>query len=159
MKKKRPKRQPKKLCIDVIETQAIVLVDEYGTERATFSCSGGDGGKGGFTVVQINDDNGRPRIELQVDENGNPCIRLLTPNDGSGVSMAVNDGVGNGLSIGDFEGKPCIMIGIPHPDSDDPRGPHPDITLIDGLSRRGWTAFDGEYKLPGNGRSTDDTTT
>jgi hypothetical protein len=156
MGKKRPRRQSKKLSVDVIETQAIVLVDEYGTQRATVSCSGGDGGKGGFTVIQINDDRGRPRLELQVDSSGNPSIRLSTPNDGCGVSMAVSDGHGNGLSVGDSDGKPCIMIGVPHPDSNDPRGPHPEITLIDELARRGWTAFDGEYKLPDNEKPTDD---
>ncbi|MDM4019636.1 hypothetical protein, partial [Roseiconus lacunae] len=72
MANKRPKRQSKKLSIDVVETQAIVLVDEYGTERAKVSCSGGEGGMGGMTAVQINDDTGRPRLELQVDPQGNP---------------------------------------------------------------------------------------
>jgi hypothetical protein len=156
MAKKRLKRRRKKLCVDVVETREIVLVDEFGTPRATVFCSGGNGGKGGFTVIQINDDNGRPRIELQVDEHGNPCIRLNTPNDGCGVSMAVNDERGNGLSVGDFEGKPCIMLGVPHPDSQDPPGLHPHITLIDERSRRGWTAFNGEYELPGNGKPTED---
>lgn len=155
MTKRRLKRQPRKLCIDVVETQAIVLVDKYGTQRATVSCYAGDGGKGSCTVIQINDDNGRPRLELQVDPHGNPSIRLSNPNDGAGISMAVSDGNGNGLSIGDFEGKPCIMMGIPHPDSNDPRGPHPDITVLDELSHRGWTAFSGEYISPASEKSAD----
>ncbi|MFM7922646.1 MAG: hypothetical protein ACKPJJ_20695, partial [Planctomycetaceae bacterium] len=99
--------------------------------------------------------NGRPRLELQVDPNGSPSIRLSTPNDGAGISMAVSDGNGNGLSIGDFLGKPCIMMGIPHPDSNDPRGPHPDITVLDELSHRGWTAFSGEYISPASEKSAD----
>jgi hypothetical protein len=37
MARRRPKRDPKKLTIDVIEARAIVLVDEYGNERATVS--------------------------------------------------------------------------------------------------------------------------
>jgi len=41
MTKKRPKRDPKKLTIDVIEARAIVIVDEFGNERATLSCSVG----------------------------------------------------------------------------------------------------------------------
>ena len=94
-------------------------------------------------------------MEVQVDPKGNPSICLSTPNGGSGVFMAVVDGNGNGLSIGDFEGKPCIMMGVPHPDSNDPRGPHPDITMIDELAHRGWTAFDGEYKLPDNEKPVD----
>jgi hypothetical protein len=147
MAKKRPKRQPKKLSIDVIETRALVLVDEYGTERASVSCFGGDGGKGGFTLIQINDDDGRPRLELQVDQNGNPGIRLSTPNGGSGVSISINDPHGNGLSIGDSEGNPCIMLGVPHPDSDDPRGPHPIIDVLDRHGRRGWSVFGGAYDL------------
>lgn len=151
MAKKKSKRQPSKLRVDVIETQAIVLIDEYGNERATVSSSGGSGGKGGFTVIQINDDGGRPRLELQVDPHGNPSIRLSTPNDGSGISMSVNDGIGNGISIGDCEGKPCITIGMPHPKSNDPRGTHPEITVTDELGRRGWSVFGGTYELPDNG--------
>lgn len=154
MAKKRAKREPKKLSIDVIEARAIVLVDEYGIERANLFCTGGDAGKGGMTVVQINDDNGRPRLELQVDPSGNPAIRLATPNDGSGVSLAVNE-VGNGMSIGDFEGKTCIMLGVPHPDSDDPRGPHPDIHVFDEDTGRQWSAFNGEYVAPTPERSKD----
>ncbi len=146
MAKKRLKRQPKKLSIDVIETQAIVIVDEYGSERATVSCSGGDGGKGGMTLIQINDDAGRPRLELQVDSNGNPNIRLSTPNDGSGVSLGVNDESGNGISVGDYKGNSCILIGVSNPASQNPNGTRPDIILFDEAKQIAWSAFDGTYE-------------
>jgi hypothetical protein len=147
MTKKRPKRDPKKLTIDVIEARAIVIVDEFGNERATLSCSVGPGGVGGFTVIQIKDDHGRPRLELQVDPQGNPGIRLVAPNGGSGVSMSVTDGQGNGISIADFESKPCISLGIPHPDSRDPRGPRPVIDVIDERGQRVWSVFEGVRAL------------
>ena len=148
MAKKRPKRQPKKLAIDVIEAQSIVLVDEYGTERARLSCLGGNGGTGGYTVIHVNDDTGRPTITLQVDGRGNPSICLFTRNSAPGVSMAVNSAQGNGLSIGSSEGKPCIMMGVPGPESDDPRAPTPEITVIDEQGRRVWSVFGGQYEIP-----------
>lgn len=111
MAKRRPKRDPNKLTIDVIEARVIVLVDEYGNERATISCSVGADGRGGSTVIQVSDDAGRPRLELQVDREGNPGIRLSTPTGASGVSISVNAGHGNGMSIADKDGLPCIEIG------------------------------------------------
>jgi hypothetical protein len=134
--------------MDVIEAQCIVLVDEYGTERASLSCSGGNGGAGSYTVIHVNDDKGRPTITLQVDDRGNPSICLFTRNSAPGVSMAVNSGQGNGLSIGNSEGKPCIMMGVPGPESDDPRAPTPDITVIDEQGRKVWSVFSGEYEMP-----------
>lgn len=147
MKKKQATRRSSKLTIDEIQTRSLVLVDEHGKARATMCCLGNEDGTSGFTLIQINDDAGRPRIELQVDHKGNPSIRLSTPNDGGGVSIGVNDGLGNGLSVGDHEGKPCIIIGVPHPDSGDPRT-HPEITILDPQSCRGWTAFSGSYVIP-----------
>jgi hypothetical protein len=146
MPKRRPKRDPKKLTIDVIEARAIVLVDEYGNERATLSCSDGADGVGGFTVIQIKDDAGRPRLELQVDPDGNPGIRLVTSNGAAGVSMSVS-ARGNGISVADFDGKPCISLGVPHPDSGDPRAPRPAIDVIDERGGRVWSVFDGVHEL------------
>ncbi len=148
MAKTRPKRDPKKLTIDVIETRAIVLVDEYGNERATVSCSVGADGVGGFTVIQIKDDAGRPRLELQVDPDGNPGIRLVTSNGAPGVSISVTAGQGTGMTITDLNGKPCISLGVPHPDSGDPRSPRPAIDVIDECGRRFWSVFDGLHELP-----------
>lgn len=148
MAKKRLKRKPKKLSVDVIETQSIILVDEYGSERAKLSCSGGDGGIGGFTYISLNDDEGHPKITLQVGDHGNPSITLYTRNNSSGVSMAVNNGHGNGLAIHGSHSKSCIMLGVPGPESNDPRGQTPDITVIDENGQRNWSAFEGTYEIP-----------
>ncbi len=148
MAKKRVKRQPKKLSVDVIEAQSITLVDEYGSERAKLACSGGEGGIGGFTYICLNDDEGHPKITLQVDDQGNPSIALYTRNNSSGVSMAVNDSHGNGLVIHGSDGKTHIMLGVPGPESNDPRGQTPDITVIDENGRKNWSAFEGTYEIP-----------
>lgn len=143
MAKKRPKQRPKKLSVDVVETQSIVLVDDYGTERAAIYCTGGDGGQGGMTVVRINDDSGRPRVEIQVAPDGTPSIRLSTPNDGAGVSMSVNSKSGNGISIGDYKGDTCISMGVDSSDSQNPNGSRPDIVLFDHDKQIAWSAFAG----------------
>lgn len=153
MAKTHPKRELKKLTIDVVEARAIYLVDEHGNERAAISCSAGEGGAGGSTVIQINDDAGRPRLELQVDSRGNPGIRLVASNGGFGVSIGVSDGQGNGISIADVEGHPCIMLGVPHPDSPDPRGRQPAIDVIDEHGRRAWSVFEGVHPLRQAGAS------
>jgi hypothetical protein len=147
MKKKHPTKQPSTLTVDVVQTRAIVLVDEYGKERARLMCSGGDGGIGGLAAIQIIDDAGRPRIEIQVDQTGNPSIRLLTPRNGNGVTLAVNEGIGNGIAVGSHEGLPSIILGVPHPESKDP-SQHPEITVLDPSSRHGWSTRSGAYSIP-----------
>jgi hypothetical protein len=141
MAKKRPKREPKKLSIDVVEARAIVLVDEYGNERVSLSCSGE---AGGFTVIHINDGQGRPSLTIQVDDQGNAGICLFNRDNSTGVSLGVNNGRGNGLSVADPSGQPCIILGAPGPDSDDPRGPSPEITVLDSHGQRMWSAFGGQ---------------
>lgn len=148
MAKKLPKRDPKKLSIDVVEARAIVLVDEFGIERATLSCTGGESGRRAMTVLQINDDDGRPRLELQVDPNGNPSIRLATPNDAAGISLAVSNHSGNGISVGDSEGRACITLSVPHPGSNYPPGSHPEIRILDESTGRQWSTSDGECIVP-----------
>lgn len=142
MGKKRPKRQPKKLSVDVVEAQHISLVDEFGTQRMNLYCTGGEGGVGGSAVVQINGDDGRPRIELQVYPTA-ASISLLNDNLSTGVSFAVNYDQSNGMCISTVDGKPCIMLGISGPKSNDPRGPHPDITIHDEIDKRFWSVRDG----------------
>lgn len=147
-RKKRAKRQKAKLNIDELEVRQISLVDEYGTCRASLSCSGGDGGISGFTSIQINDDTGQPRIELQVGSDNNPGIMLNMPNYQPGISMSANDGQGNGMSIYDHEGRPLVMLGVSHPDSDDPRSPHPEVVVLDPGKRRAWSSTNGSYAIP-----------
>lgn len=138
MAKKRPKRQPKKLSIDVVEAQQIALVDEFGTKRASLSCSGGHGGGSSFVVIHLNDDQGSPKISLQVGSDGVPSICLFTPNNAPGVSMAVNP-EGIGMSISDTEGKPCIQLGVAGPKTQDPRGPGPEICVHDEPRKAVWS--------------------
>ncbi len=147
MKKRRKKRQTSKLNIDELEVRRITLVDEYGKSRASLHCSGGDGGIGGFTSISLNDDAGQPRIELEVHE-GSPFIRLNMPDANAGVSIAANDGLGNGMSVYDHEGKPLVQIGVSHPDSDDPRSPHPEVVVLDPGKRRAWSSTNGSYAIP-----------
>lgn len=153
MAKKRPKRQPSRVSVDVLETRAIVLVDEYGSERVSLCCSGGDGGKGGSTVIHINDDRGRPRLTLQVDSLGNPSICLFTPENAPGISLAVNHDHGNGIGITDVQGTSQIVMGIPGPKSNDPRGCQPDITVIDARGGRVWSVFQGTCTTPDKKRA------
>ena len=143
MAKKKRKNRPTKLAIDVVEARSFVLVDEYGNERASLSCTGGSGDGEGVTVVHINDSQRRPCLSIQVDEQGNSNICLFTMNSAPGVSIVVDSSRGNGLGITDGEGKPCIMLGVPGPESQDPRAPTPDISIIDEQGRRFWSAFGG----------------
>ncbi len=145
MAKKRPRREPNKLSIDVVEARAIVLVDEYGNERVSFSCSGE---AGGHTVIHVNDGQGRPSLTIQVDHQGNASISLFNQNKSSGISLAVNNGRGNGLGVADPSGTPCIVLGAPGPESDDPRGPHPEITVLDTHGQRMWSVFGGQQSIP-----------
>lgn len=146
MAQKRPKRQPTKLTIDVIETRVLSLVDEFGNQRANLFCSSGEQG---MTIIQLNDDSGRPRLELQVDWEGNPSIRLMQANGQLGISMAANRGNGNGISICDAEGAPSVRLGISDPNNTrDPRAPHSELTVVDPFRKRGWSPFDGVYELP-----------
>lgn len=146
MAKKRAKAQVSNLTVDSIETKMVVLVDEYGKQRANLSCSGGDGGNGGFTLLQIFDDGGKPRIELQVDGTGNASIALKNVNGGStGVSMVVSES-GNGWGVNDHRGVPCISCGVGHPESNHPGGPN--ISVVDRKATLGWNAFHGVYSLP-----------
>lgn len=139
--KKRRKQRPKKVITDVVETQCLVLVDEYGTERANLSCFGGDGGSGGHVVVHLNDDRGRPRMSLQVDREGNPGICLFTSGNSPAVTVAVNGDRGVGISIADLDGKPCIEIGKPARGAD-PRGDAANIRVWDVHGRRSWAALE-----------------
>lgn len=137
-KKRRTRRTPSKLSADVIETQAISLVDATGKQRAIITC-GLDDENRGFTVVHLNDDQGRPRITLQVDDAGHPSIVLFTADNATAVSFAANS-VGNGLAINGVGG--CISLGVPAPEPNDPRGSGPKIDVVDTAKGRTWSVFE-----------------
>ena len=147
MPKKRPLREPKKLTIDVIEARAFVLIDDYGNRRAELSCCVGEGGKEGFTTIQIYDDTGRPRLVLQVDSQGTPSIALFDSMNHPSISIAVNEEFGRGISVSDAEGNRCISLGVAGLGSNDPRGPHPRIDVVDIPGKRQWSVFDGVYDM------------
>jgi hypothetical protein len=147
MGKKRRKQKQTKLSIDQIETRRIVLVDDYGNQRADISCSGGDGEANGFTVIHLSDHTGRPLLSLQVSDQGNSSITLFNTNNSPGVSMAVNPGRGNVISVHDGEGKPFIDMGVPGPRSEDPDAPSPRVTIFDLAKKKGWNPFTGTYEI------------
>jgi hypothetical protein len=144
MAKKRIQRKPKKLSIDVVEARAISLVDGSGAERVSLSCSDEDGG---FAVIHINDGKGRPSLTIQVDDRGHPSICLFNQDNSPGISLVVNNERGNGMSIADPSGQPCIILGAPGPESDDPRSPHPDFTVVDRHGQRVWSVFEGQRQI------------
>lgn len=129
--------QPSDLSVNTLEAREIRLVDSKGNARATMGCSDQKSGKG-WTVFQLFDDEGLPRIELQVSNEG--CsIRLNTLGDAQGVTVSVSDKIGNGLSINGHDGRPAIRMGISHPESSDPRGNHPEITMYDENNQKTWS--------------------
>lgn len=105
MAKKRPRRQPKKRNIDVIETQALLLVDENGTERARLSTYGG------LTSLQFFDDDRSPRLTLQLDDTG-ANITLLGANRAFGIRLSAHESA-NLIELYDAQGVPCIQIAMP----------------------------------------------
>ena len=138
MKRKRTgKQQPSKLAIDLVQARSFVLVDEQGHERASLSCSSENGG---YTVLHLNDNDGRPRITLQIDGNGNPGLILFAADNSPGVSLAVKDD-GSGLSITRGDNPSIISIGVPGPSN--ARGSHPSIDVIDSAGHRTWSVFTG----------------
>jgi hypothetical protein len=146
--KRRRLRKAKKLSVGVLQARAIVLVDESGKERVTVSCSVSVSCPRGFTVIQINDDAGRPRLEFQVDCDGNPCLRLVESTGTSGVEIVATAQKGNGISVAGSDGKQFISLGVSHPDSVDPRGARPTIDVVDLKNQQMWSVFDGVQRLP-----------
>lgn len=130
MGKKRPKRQPKKITTDVIETQALSLVDEYGIERASLSCAGGDGGRGGSTQVQLNDDQGTPKLSLEIGPDGNPYVTLFGAGGEPAVNVGIND-AGPGITVRDGRSSASIQLAVPARAQDSPIGDAPQIIIAD----------------------------
>lgn len=123
--------------VDVLEARQIRLVDQSGKERASLSSWASDKDNPGGVVLQLHGENGLPRVELQVD-GGGCSVRLNTKEDAQGITLSINDGVGTGIGINNHNNYPCIRIGISHPDSNDPRGNHPEVTMYEGDEQRTW---------------------
>ena len=147
MAKKRPKRQPKKLNIDVIQTQALVLVDENGTERASLSTYGG------LTSLQFFDDDRSPRLTLQLDDTG-ANMTFLGANRAFGIRLSAHE-TANLIELYDAQGVPCIQIAMPtvseppsphrepNADGDGACPPGPVLNVIDWHAGRGQSLFHG----------------
>ena len=125
------------LSVNVLEARELRLVDENVSVRASLGCSGQKNGSG-WTVFQMFDNDGMPRIELQVCDDG--CsIRLNTVGDSQVITISVADTRGNGLSINAHDGTPAIRMGISHPESNDPRGNHPELVMYDEKEQKAWS--------------------
>ena len=127
MGKKRRKRQPKKITTDVIETQALSLVDEYGIERASLSCTGG---KGGCTLVRLNDDQGTPKLSLEIGPDGKPYVTLFAAGGEAAVNVGIND-AGLGMGIRDSQSSASIQLAVPTRAQDSSIGNAPQIIIAD----------------------------
>jgi hypothetical protein len=145
--KKRSKKRRARLAVDVLEARVISLMDERGKRRASLTCFPGREGRG-FTLLELLDDAGCPRLTLQVDEKGIPSIGLFTATGGPCVSMSVNEG-GSGLSIwGTEKDSGFLMLGVAGTKHNDPRGPGPRLDVVDSKGRRSWSVFDGTIQHP-----------
>ncbi|WP_417737356.1 hypothetical protein [Rosistilla oblonga] len=87
----------------------LVVVDNDGKGRITFSCSAEGRNSDDFAIIQILGRDGLPKIELQVNSDSS-CIRLKSSSNRPGVSLAAG-AMANGLNIGDAEGRPIIEMG------------------------------------------------
>jgi hypothetical protein len=151
MAKKRRRKIPSKLSIERLEVGMIVLVDEQGVERAMLTCSTGPE-IGCATWLHMNDEQGRPRLSLQVNELGS-SVCLYSQNDAT-LSMKASEAHGVGIWVSDRASNSSVSIGVPGPKSGDPRGIHPDITVME--AGRGWSVFTGTYQIPKQQSSNED---
>jgi len=113
------REEEKTISADVIEARSIRLVDESGKVSIELSTSQiGDGVR--LTVIQIFDDNGKPRLELQVcnDEAG---IRIVDKSDKASISLATRED-GSGMSLRNAEGSLSIVAGVANDTERDPDG-------------------------------------
>jgi hypothetical protein len=103
------REEEKTISADVIEARCIRLVDESGKVSIELSTSQiGDGVR--LTVIQILDDNGQPRLELQV-SNDEAGIRIVDKSDKASISLATRK-YGSGLSVQNAEGSLSIVAGV-----------------------------------------------
>jgi hypothetical protein len=100
-----------KVTADVIETGAILLVDQDGRIRAQLMCNSDERESNGFVVIHLYDGNGRPRLSLQVSDNEGPSVALFNGKASPCVSLAVFEDRANGITVCDGEGIPRFSAG------------------------------------------------
>jgi len=102
----------RKVTADAVETGAILLVDESGTQRAVLTCSTNEQSNEGHVLVHLYDGKGRVRMTLQVDDKEGPSVSLFNGTCSPCVSLGVAEGRGNGLTVCDSQGRPRIHVGV-----------------------------------------------
>lgn len=128
----------RKVTADVIETGAILLVDEKGQKRAQLTCMSSDHCEDGYVVAHFYDGAGRPRITLQVNEEGS-SIQLWNRLNSPCVSLGVIEERGNGVTICDAEGKPMINLGANGSEASGPNRSNAEVTLLDSSGKIVWS--------------------
>lgn len=127
---------------DVVEARCIRLVDEFGNVSIELSNSkSSDGGR--FTVIQIFDENGLPRLELQV-SNAESGIRIIDKSSKASISLSTRVD-GSGMSIRNAEGSLSIIAGVANDSELDPNGKRqrPRLELHDHTSKKTLYLQDG----------------
>jgi hypothetical protein len=112
-------KEEKTISADVIEARCIRLVDESGHVSVELSTSKIDDGLR-LTVIQIFDDNGMPRLELQV-SNDEAGIRIIDKSDKAKILLATRKD-GSGMSLQNAEGSLSIVAAVANDAERDPGG-------------------------------------
>lgn len=107
------------ISADVIEARCIRLIDESGQVSVKLSTSKVDDGLR-VTVIQIFDDNGMPRLELQV-SNDEAGIRIIDKSDNAKILLATRKD-GSGMSLQNAEGSLSIVAAVANETERDPDG-------------------------------------
>ncbi|MDC0935542.1 hypothetical protein OAS39_04585 [Pirellulales bacterium] len=89
-----------------VTARGFFLVDRDDRVRANLHAA-----PDGAVMLDLNDKNGCPRIQIQLDEAGNPFIALFTKDSSVACSLMSDTNRGNGLSINDGGGRPMVSIG------------------------------------------------
>jgi hypothetical protein len=129
----------RKVTADVIETGAILLLDEKGKKRAQLACMSNDHCEDGYVVAHLYDGDGRPRITLQVSEEG-ASIQLWNRSNSPCVSLGVIQERGNGITICDAEGKPMIDLGASGSEASGPNKSDAEISVLNSFGEEVWSA-------------------
>lgn len=111
--------EQKTISADVVVARCIRLVDESGNVSIELSTSQIANGVR-LTVIQIFDDNGMPRLELQV-TNDEAGIRIVDKSDKASISLATRKD-GSGMSLRNAEGSLSIVAGVANDTERDPDG-------------------------------------
>ena len=138
---KRTPRMSENIVVNKLDARCIRLVNSKGQPRITMTSSAPESGAE-LTLFSIFDDNGKPRLELQVcgDETG---IRI---SDACGnVSISIGSrSEGGGFVINDSDGIGGIVAGVSSAEDRDPDGniPKPRLEIRDRESGKTWRAQD-----------------